>query len=183
MLAGLPETYKPMIMGLESSGVKISADSIKTKLLQEGQNSESSTFFIYKKLPGKFTSWKGVRCFNCNKHGHFANVCRAPKKTQSPDKNEENKGFPDKTEDNEGFIAAFSASSQSINPDVWYVDSGASMTNRSDWMYDVQSPPISSITVASKTLLSVKSRGRDNLLVKREQGPGKKCPHCTKACR
>lgn len=30
MLAGLPETYKPMIMGLESSGIKISADSIKT---------------------------------------------------------------------------------------------------------------------------------------------------------
>jgi hypothetical protein len=37
MLAGLPETYKPMIMGLESSGIKISADSIKTKLLQEVQ--------------------------------------------------------------------------------------------------------------------------------------------------
>lgn len=35
MLAGLPDTYKPMIMGIESSGVKISADLIKTKLLQE----------------------------------------------------------------------------------------------------------------------------------------------------
>ncbi|GBP89948.1 Retrovirus-related Pol polyprotein from transposon TNT 1-94 [Eumeta japonica] len=35
MLAGLPDEYKPMIMGIESSGVKISADLIKTKLLQE----------------------------------------------------------------------------------------------------------------------------------------------------
>jgi hypothetical protein len=32
-LAGLPEIYKPMIMGIESSGVKITADSIKTKIL------------------------------------------------------------------------------------------------------------------------------------------------------
>jgi hypothetical protein len=33
LLAGLPEIYKPMIMGIESSGVKITADSIKTKIL------------------------------------------------------------------------------------------------------------------------------------------------------
>lgn len=35
MLAGLPEQYKPMIMGLENSGVNISTDLIKTKVLQE----------------------------------------------------------------------------------------------------------------------------------------------------
>ncbi|GBP08161.1 hypothetical protein EVAR_2945_1 [Eumeta japonica] len=35
LLAGLPDEYKPMIMAIESSGVAITADSIKTKLLQE----------------------------------------------------------------------------------------------------------------------------------------------------
>lgn len=35
LLAGLPDQYKPMIMALESSGVAISSDSVKTKLLQE----------------------------------------------------------------------------------------------------------------------------------------------------
>ncbi|XP_052740800.1 uncharacterized protein LOC128198607 [Bicyclus anynana] len=35
MLAGLSEVYRPMIMGLESSGMKISADLVKNKLLQE----------------------------------------------------------------------------------------------------------------------------------------------------
>lgn len=35
LLVDLPETYKPMIMGLESSGIKINADSIKIKLSQE----------------------------------------------------------------------------------------------------------------------------------------------------
>jgi hypothetical protein len=34
LLAGLPEEYRPMLMGLENSGMKISGDAIKTKLLQ-----------------------------------------------------------------------------------------------------------------------------------------------------
>lgn len=162
MLAGLPDTYKPMIMGLESSGIKISADSIKTKLLQEVQCSESTAFFTRKTAihahhnTAKVHNHKGPRCYNCNKHGHFAKNCRAPKKKNS-----------EKVEENKSFVAAFSASSQTMNPDLWYVDSGASMhmTNRCDWMYDVTSPPIPTITVASKTPLPVESMGKVNLLM------------------
>ncbi|GBP91605.1 hypothetical protein EVAR_99904_1 [Eumeta japonica] len=46
MLADLPDNCKPMIMGLESSGFKISSDFIKTKLLQEVTVSETSAFFL-----------------------------------------------------------------------------------------------------------------------------------------
>lgn len=160
MLAGLPEAYKPMIMGLESSGIKICADSIKSKLLQEVQCSDNSAFFTRKAIQrsqhDSTKVSKGPRCYNCNKHGHFAKYCRAPKK-----KSGEN------TEERKGFVAAFSASPQTMNPDLWYVDSGASMhmTNRHDWMYDVTSPPIPTITVASKTLLPVESVGKVNLLL------------------
>ncbi|XP_011859670.1 PREDICTED: uncharacterized protein LOC105557114 [Vollenhovia emeryi] len=35
MLAGLPDEYKPMIMGLEGSGVAITSDSVKVKILQD----------------------------------------------------------------------------------------------------------------------------------------------------
>jgi len=35
LLAGLPDHFQPMIMGIESSGIPITADSIKTKLLQD----------------------------------------------------------------------------------------------------------------------------------------------------
>lgn len=35
LLAGLPEHYQPMIMALESSGMQITGDSVKIKLLQE----------------------------------------------------------------------------------------------------------------------------------------------------
>jgi hypothetical protein len=45
MLAGLPEVYKPMIMGLESSGVKISADFVKNKLIQEVQQSDTTALY------------------------------------------------------------------------------------------------------------------------------------------
>ncbi|GBP13647.1 Retrovirus-related Pol polyprotein from transposon TNT 1-94 [Eumeta japonica] len=107
MLAGLPEAYKLMIMGLESSGMKISADSIKSKLLQEVQCSDNSAFFTRKKAIQR------------NQHD----------------------------------------STKTINPDLWYVDSGASMhmTNRQDWMYDATSPPIPTITVANKTPLPVEN--------------------------
>lgn len=163
MLAGLPDTYKPMIMGLESSGITISADAIKTKLLQEVQCSDNTAFFTRKPATQanrssttKAFSYRGPRCYNCNKHGHFAKNCHAPKKKTT-----------EKAEENKSFVAAFSACSQTMNPDLWYVDSGASMhmTNRRDWMYDVTSPPVPTITVASKTALSVDSMGKVNLLM------------------
>ncbi|KMQ83552.1 retrovirus-related pol polyprotein from transposon tnt 1-94 [Lasius niger] len=49
LLAGLPEEYRPMIMGIESSGMTITADAIKTKILQDvkdartGKNSDHQT--------------------------------------------------------------------------------------------------------------------------------------------
>lgn len=52
LLAGLPDDYRPMIMGLESSGTPITADSIKTKLLQSemSKNGKSALFSKGKKL-------------------------------------------------------------------------------------------------------------------------------------
>ena len=34
LLMGLPKTYDPMIMGLEASGIKMTADVIRWKILQ-----------------------------------------------------------------------------------------------------------------------------------------------------
>lgn len=35
LLSGLPDEYKPIIMGLESSGTELMADAVKVKILQE----------------------------------------------------------------------------------------------------------------------------------------------------
>ncbi|XP_047991665.1 uncharacterized protein LOC125230527 isoform X2 [Leguminivora glycinivorella] len=154
MLAGLPDNYKPMIMGLESSGVKISSDFVKTKLLQEVKGSESSAFLA----KGKSTSYqnqitkpkgKGPRCFSCNRYGHFKNQCTAKK--------------PNNVQ--HGFSAVFSACSPSINKDDWYVDSAATMhmTRRSDWMYDFKPPPVDKIMVANKDYVIVEKMGNVNI--------------------
>lgn len=50
LLAGLPESYKPMVMALQNSGEAITGDLIKTKLLQEehepAENSSDPAFAI-----------------------------------------------------------------------------------------------------------------------------------------
>lgn len=158
MLAGLSEEYKPMIMGLENSGLKIGADFIKTKLLQEVKTENSSNAFYSnsKKMNENSKSrpsgekMKGPRCYNCNGYGHFAKFCKKTKKTQ-------NKG---KERKEDGFIAAFSASSEK-NSEKWYIDSGASMhmCSNKEWLCNVREPPVKTITVANREPLPVECVG------------------------
>lgn len=123
LLAGLPDEYRPMIMGLESSGTPITSDAIKTKLLQKvkskttkGTNSE--TAFYTKK--SKFKK-KSLKCYRCNAERHFANKC-----PEKPENSEAAKKEPTKNKviKNRTFLALLSANG---NPsDAWYVDSCAS---------------------------------------------------------
>lgn len=151
MLAGLPETYKPMIMGLESSGIKISSDFIKTKLLQEVKVSESTAFYTKHKSTPKNQQkpkGKGPRCYNCNQYGHFKNQCTIKKNNNS----------------NNVFSAIFSAYS-TVNTNDWYIDSGATMhmCRHPDWMYDLQIPPIQKIMVANNDAVTVQKMGNVNI--------------------
>lgn len=59
LLSGLPEHFTPMIMAIESSNMEITADSIKTKLLQDFDDSDSN-----KK--------KKIICYKCKNEGHMA---------------------------------------------------------------------------------------------------------------
>lgn len=54
MLCGLPDEYKPMIVAMESSGMQITGNSIKLKLLQETLHSEDGAFFTNKRNQKKF---------------------------------------------------------------------------------------------------------------------------------
>ncbi|GBP67662.1 Probable RNA-directed DNA polymerase from transposon BS [Eumeta japonica] len=167
MLAGLPDEYKPMIMGIESSGVKISADLIKTKLLQEikATPSNSALYTSNKNTQAKFkniqhqSKSKGPRCFNCNKHGHLGKNCWFLK----------NK--PQSKENNKGFVAAFSA--MQLNDCInWYVDSGASMhmTMHKDLLENETTSPISTIKIADNKTLHVESCGDVILHIPNEDG-------------
>lgn len=80
LLAGLSDEYKPMIMGIESSGVKITGDSIKMKLLQDvrttKQQGEQAFYGGKQRYNNKSVKNKGgPRCYECNQIGHKANEC------------------------------------------------------------------------------------------------------------
>lgn len=160
LLAGLPEVYQPMIMALESSGVAITADSVKTKLLQDVRSSESSALYVNKykgkqlqvakQATEKTSKSKGPRCFVCNKYGHVSKHCWHKKKQSDQSGN---------------YVAVLSATEN--NENGWFIDSGASMhmTMHSDWLYDIIPPPINTIKVADDKKLLVKSCGKVNLNV------------------
>lgn len=94
LLAGLSEKYSPMIMAIEHSGIAITADSIKTKLmdLEEDSGDASRAFASFHKhhkigsLGGRDNGHtsnsnlskskpKVIKCYKCKQTGHYRNQC------------------------------------------------------------------------------------------------------------
>ncbi|KAG5860891.1 hypothetical protein JTB14_010626 [Gonioctena quinquepunctata] len=128
LLAGLPESYKPMIMGIENSGVKVSADSIKTNLLQDISvvtGSDKKSVVMYGASSSKFKGKdkmssesyrnmsKGLRCYNCNQYKHFA---------RQNNKRRDIK-FKNRSGNNSALFSAFSVHNKN---NAWYMDCGCS---------------------------------------------------------
>lgn len=100
LLAGLPEKYSPMIMAIEHSGIEITADAIKTKLLDlEEDNSDANGAFAsfpkYKcgntsvtrdNKPKSKSKQKSIRCYKCNQVGHYRNQCTSTNEFSSDPK-------------------------------------------------------------------------------------------------
>lgn len=158
LLAGLSNEYKPMIMAIESSGVKISSDQIKTKLLQEVnsnvQNSGSSAALYSKNFRPQ--SQSQVKCFKCKKVGHYQNKC--------PLKNSDNKTFTKKNDSKKGQNYDASLTCFVVNQcksNDWIIDSGATahMTNKSEWLTNVKQSATNEVTIADDTKLKVPITG------------------------
>lgn len=137
-----------MIMGLENSGLKISADLIKTNILQEVkiEDQESSSALMAKKRVFKkdVKSNGDFRCFNCNEHGHIARNC--------PFKSEK------KREGNSSLCA--SLSSGAVKSGAWYIDSGVTchMTKHREWIVDMKQKN-DTVNVANNHQAKVKGVG------------------------
>lgn len=155
LLAGLPEKYEPMIMGIEHSGDEISSDRIKSKLLNlTVENSHShSAFFAKKKLNQKSINNKSFKCFKCGKKGHFANKCLKNKQN-------ENNISAHEVKKDVAFGAVFLTGN--FDKNNWYIDSGASkhMTMRREWLSNISTSSITEVTVANDMKMDVASMGK-----------------------
>ena len=87
MLSGLTPDYDPLIMALENSGTKVTADDVASRLVQEesrkkqNEGEESSDAALWSsrnsstfKGQNGATKKKKVKCFGCGKLGHFKNI-------------------------------------------------------------------------------------------------------------
>ncbi|EZA55641.1 Fatty acid synthase [Ooceraea biroi] len=67
LLSGLPEEFRPMIMGLESSRIVMSSDIVKAKLLQECDKIEGNSkemAFSSKNRNGTYKGERNRKCYN-----------------------------------------------------------------------------------------------------------------------
>lgn len=86
LLAGLTGEYKSF-MGIESSGIGITGDKIKSKLLESdyGKTDSSAESAFFGAGKGKKGGSKNrkfrPKCFNCGMRGHISKKCKAKQKS------------------------------------------------------------------------------------------------------
>lgn len=182
LLAGLPDRFSPMIMAIEHSGIPITADSIKTKLLDmdlpsHDESEVSGAFTIHSKFKGKpitnlsmvrqndvgntgssrsNVNVKQIKCYRCKKVGHYKNQCTNNENNSSNPKNKERM-------QSNAFSAVFL--SGNFSKDEWYIDSGASvyLTANESWVMNAQYEQSKEIVVANSQKVSVLCSGDVNI--------------------
>lgn len=178
MLAGLPEKYFPMIMAIEHSGIAITGDVVKTKLIDLAANDNScepgSAFLSrgqynrnnYKVgsnakndssnhhgggLSMSGSTKKIIKCYRCKQLGHYKSQCKQSDQQQLKRSN--------------AFSAVFLNGNYSKQD--FYLDSGASvhMTTDVNMIQNASySPSIKEIMAANQDAMPVLCSGDVNII-------------------
>lgn len=171
MLAGLPDKYFPMLMAIEHSGIEITADVVKSKLLDMAGDDDSTEIsalytrgrqhvnqksfksfnntvhsFEDGKMATNNSKKKVIKCYRCKQIGHYKNKC-----TQVQDPKMKNINV---------FSALFTRGNFKKND--WYLDSGASVhitSNVNNIRNASENTSIKEITAANKGVMTVLCSG------------------------
>lgn len=165
LLAGLGDDFSPMIMGLESSGIRISGDAIKSKLLDTTYEKPSGSAFVgkggHKKKFGRSKSGSGFefKCFKCKKRGHKANEC--------PDRSNTEPRKGESKETKNAFHAVLLSKDRQLSSHEWYIDSGASqhMTPNAGLLSETKTTSAKEIVAANNAKMSAFQSGKVTLRV------------------
>lgn len=152
MLAGLPKEYGPLVMAMENSGKKLTADSVQNSLLQHIPHGSSSSEqnVMYGKHKSKPKTKSTVKCFECGEMGHYAKHCKK-RNTKEKEKRSTKKETP----------VLFSSLIAKSTCDDWYIDSGASahMTMNRTILENVKNVHTGNVTAANNSKMSIECSG------------------------
>ena len=106
-----------------------------------------------------------VRCYNCQKFGHYASECRAPNNRVEEKANY----MEEKTDDKETLLLA-RKETDGVQANSWYLDSGASnhMCGRKDMFVELDESISGNVSFGDDSTIAVKGRG--NILIRLKDG-------------
>lgn len=172
LLAGLPEKFSPMIMAIEHSGISITTDAIKVKLLDmEGDFSvagKTGSAFVNKSEPAEkmkhgisgsrsnvpfVKRQANVRCFGCKKWGHYKNKCPNKEINKQDDSR-----FSQKSKEKSTDVFSVIFLNGKFKKEDWYIDSGASthITVVEDWIENPLKTEMKEVVVANNNKVPVR---------------------------
>lgn len=153
LLAGLTEDYRPLVLGIESSGTALTGDNIISKLIdsQSGRDKDNAFFSKGKR--------KSNPCRKCGKPWSKKHKCE--KKDEKKNNESKNKNVAFISEN----VAIGLLSAGKANE--WYIDSGASshMTPHLHTLNAVKNAQCNGIITANGSNLQVKSIGNAQVKV------------------
>ena len=162
LLAGLSEEYRPMIMALENSGLQITGDAVKTKLLQEvAVTTNDVAFATEKRKPNGSYDRQNKQCRKCFKFGHYAQDCRMKFTNKSRKKD---------TKKDEAFCTVLSTIS-GTSSNEWYFDSAATshLTNNRALLHGIEGTK-GSVRAANNSEMTIEGTGKAVLHPKCKKG-------------